>query len=198
MKRITRRRFVAVAGTTSALAIAGCADEGPGEEEEPIDDEDDEEEEPIDDEEEDEDDENDEEEDEDDEDNGAEVEEVDVEEQPDDAAVAFVTPEDGDTVESPVEIEAEVEGIELEPAGPPAVGEGHLHLLVDHECFEEGEVIPGPSPDTEEEGIFHWSDGQSEDELELEPGEYDLCIQIGDGLHNAYGETDEISITVEE
>ena len=180
MKRITRRRFVAIAGTTSALALAGCVDEGPGEEAEPIDDEDDEEEEV------------------DDEDDGAEVEEIDVEEQPDDAAVAFVTPEDGDTVESPVEIEAEVEEIELAPAGPPAVGEGHLHVLVDHECFEEGETIPGPSPDTEEEGIFHWSDGQSEDELELEPGEYDLCIQIGDGLHTAYGETDEISITIEE
>ncbi len=123
---------------------------------------------------------------------------VDVEDQPDDVAATFLTPEDGDTVESPIELEGEVEGIELAPVGDAVVGEGHLHVLVDHEGFEEGEVIPGPAPEAEEDGIYHWGDGQSEGELELEPGEYDLTLIIGDGPHRAFGETDEISITVEE
>ncbi len=127
-----------------------------------------------------------------------EDEEITVEDQPDDAAATFVTPEDGDTVESPVELEGEVEGIELAPAGEAVVGEGHLHVLVDHEGFEEGETIPGPAPEAEEDGIYHWGDGQSEGEIELEPGEYDLTLIIADGPHRAYGETDEITITVED
>jgi len=95
-------------------------------------------------------------------------------------------------------LEGEVEGIELAPAGEAVVGEGHLHVLVDHEGFEEGETIPGPAPEAEEDGIYHWGDGQSEGEIELEPGEYDLTLIIGDGPHRAYGEADEITITVEE
>lgn len=124
-------------------------------------------------------------------------EEYNFDDQPEDASVSFETPSDGDTVESPVEIVAEVDGIDLEPAGTMEAGTGHLHILVDHDCYEVGEVMPGPSEEAEDDGIFHWSDGQSEDELELEPGDYELCIQIGDGDHRAFGETDEISITVE-
>ena len=136
--------------------------------------------------------------DEDDEDDEPDEEEVGVEDQPDDAAAMFVTPQDGDTVQSPVQIEAEVEGVELAPAGEPVVGEGHLHVLVNRECFEEGETIPGPSEEAEEDGIYHWGDGRSEGEIELEPGEYDLCLGLADGPHRAFGETDEITITVEE
>lgn len=123
--------------------------------------------------------------------------EYDIEDQPDDAAARFVTPEDGATVESPVQIEAEVEGIELVEVAQPAAGEGHLHVLVDRECFEDGEVAPGPSSEAEEDGIYHWGDGSSEGEIELEPGEYDLCLQIADGTHRVFGDTDEITITVE-
>jgi len=124
--------------------------------------------------------------------------EYDIEDQPDDTAATFVTPEDGDTVSSPVSIEGDVEGIELAPAGSKAIGEGHLHVLVDRECFEEGRIIYGPSSSAQADGVYHWGDGQSEDEIELEPGEYDLCLQISDGTHRAFGDTDEITITVEE
>ncbi len=125
-------------------------------------------------------------------------EDVSVEEQPDDAAATFVTPEDGDTVESPVEIEAEVEAIELVEAGEPVVGEGHLHVLVDNDPFEEGETIPGPGDEAEDDGLYHWGDGASGGELDLDPGEYDLILQIADGPHRAFGEYDEIQITVED
>ncbi|WIV67674.1 DUF4399 domain-containing protein [Natrialbaceae archaeon AArc-T1-2] len=120
---------------------------------------------------------------------------VGVEDQPDDAAISFVTPKDGATVTSPVEIKADVEAVDIVPPDDPAPGEAHVHVLVDNDCFEDGETIPGPSEEAEEEGIFHWP--ETEGEIELEPGEYDLCLQLGDGDHNAFGETDEITVTVE-
>lgn len=125
-------------------------------------------------------------------------EEYDFGDQPGDASVVFESPADGDTVQSPVELVVAVEGIELAPAGTMEVVTGHLHILVEQDCYEVGEIIPGPSESAEADGIFHWSDGQSEDSLELDPGEHTLCIQIGDGAHRAFGETDEITITVEE
>ena len=173
----TRRQFGALAGG-SIVALAGClGDDEPPEEE--VESPEQEEEEPEDD-------------------------EYDISDQPDDAAAMFVAPEDGATVESPVPLEAEVEGVELVPPADPVVGEGHLHIVIDGDPFETtgpyetGDIIPGPDDQIEEEqGIFHWSDAQTEEEIELEPGEYTVTVQLGDGLHAAFGDTDEISITVE-
>lgn len=119
-----------------------------------------------------------------------------VEEQPD-AAVFVTSPDAGATVGSPVELEFEAEGIELAEAGEPAVGEGHVHVLVDQDCPELGETIPGPDEEAEAEGIFHLGDGSSATELELDPGEHELCAQLGDGAHRAFGGTDELQLTVE-
>lgn len=120
-----------------------------------------------------------------------------VEGQPDDAAVFIASPDAGATVSSPVELEFDVEGVELAAAGDPAVGEGHGHVLVDQGCPETGEVIPGPGEDAEANGIFHLGDGSNATELELEPGEHELCAQLGDGAHRAFGATDQIQLTVE-
>ncbi|NGM69245.1 hypothetical protein G6M89_09535 [Natronolimnobius sp. AArcel1] len=53
--RLSRRRLIALSGAVGAAALAGCGDEGPGEEEDPVDDGDDpaeeEEEDPVDEEE---------------------------------------------------------------------------------------------------------------------------------------------------
>ena len=68
---------------------------------------------------------------------GAEDEEYDVADQPDDATATFVSPSDGDTVGSPVEVELAVEGVELAAAGAPVVGEGHLHVMADIGCFDQ-------------------------------------------------------------
>ncbi|QSG04135.1 DUF4399 domain-containing protein [Natranaeroarchaeum sulfidigenes] len=127
-----------------------------------------------------------------------EPDEYDFEDQPEDASPTFESPEDGATVQSPVEFVVSVEGADLIPAGENEVGAGHLHILVDHDVFDRGETIPGPSDSAEEDGIYHWSDAQTEDSLELEPGEYTIAVQLGDGAHIAFGETDEITITVEE
>ena len=124
-------------------------------------------------------------------------EEYSIEDQPDDAAARFVSPEDGDTVSAPVAVEMEAEGVELAPAGEPVVGEGHFHVMVDIGCVDEGEVIPGPGDAAEEEGHFHFGDGQDSGEIDLEPGEYELCVQLADGPHSAFGDTHTITVTVE-
>lgn len=173
--------MLAAVGSTSAVAIAGCVDD----DDDDVDDEADDVDDDVDDV-------------DDDVDDEPDDDEYDIEDQPDDAAAMFLTPQDGDTVESPVQIEAEVEGVDLVEAGEPAVGEAHLHVLVDHECFEDGEVAPGPSEEAEADGIYHWGDGSSEGEIEMESGERDLCLQLADGTHRVFGETDEITITVEE
>ncbi|WP_187291455.1 DUF4399 domain-containing protein [Haloterrigena turkmenica] len=107
--------------------------------------------------------------------------------------LAFVRPEDGAEVSNPVAVEMEVENFELRPPGEdtvPESGTGHLHVLVDEGCVEPGYVIPL------EDGYYHLSDGGREIEIELEPGQHDLCAQAGDDIHNAYDMTDEITITV--
>jgi hypothetical protein len=128
--------------------------------------------------------------------NGAATDGYDVADQPD-AAVIFVSPMDGDTVSTTFTVELAATGVTLTEVGPPAVGEGHLHVMANIGCFEPGEVIPGPSPDDEAAGIFHLGDGSESREITLEPGAYELCVQIGDGAHQAFGEPQTITVTVE-
>lgn len=127
----------------------------------------------------------------------------DVDHENPDGSVSVVTPEDGDEVTSPVDIEMEVEEFELQPAddggsddqddeGDPDEGAGHMHVIVDHGCVEPEYIIP------QEDGYHHLSDGERETRIELEPGEYDLCIQAGDDMHAAYDLTDEVTIEVTE
>jgi hypothetical protein len=125
-----------------------------------------------------------------------EPEEYTVTAQPD-ATATFVSPSDGDTVTSPFTVELAAEGVELVPAGAPVAGEGHLHVLADIGCYDTGEVIPGPSDEDEAEGRFHLGDGSDAREITLEPGDYELCVQLGDGVHTAFGETETITVTVE-
>jgi len=120
----------------------------------------------------------------------------DVSDQPDAAAI-FVSPMDGDTVSTTFTVELAVTGVTLTPVGTPAIGEGHLHVMADIGCFGDGELIPGPSPDDEAEGIFHLGDGSDSREITLEPGTYELCVQLGDGAHQAFGDTQTITVTVE-
>jgi hypothetical protein len=124
------------------------------------------------------------------------ADEYSVEAQPD-AAATFVSPSDGDTVTSPFTAELAADGVELVPAGAPMAGEGHLHVFADIGCYDTGEVIPGPSDEDEAEGRFHLGDGSDAREIALEPGEYELCVQLGDGVHTAFGDTETITVTVE-
>jgi hypothetical protein len=119
-----------------------------------------------------------------------------IEDQPA-AAASFVSPSDGDTVASPFTVVLAVDGVQLTPAGVPAAGEGHLHVMVDIGCYQTGEFILGPSEQDEAAGRFHLGDGSDSREIALEPGTYELCVQLGDGVHMAFGSTQTITVTVE-
>jgi hypothetical protein len=118
----------------------------------------------------------------------------DVSQQPDDAAAGFAAPADGDTVSAPVTVELTADGVTLAPAGIPAAGEGHLHVMVDIGCVAEGDVIPGPSDEAEADGYFHLGDGSDSREIPLEPGTYELCVQLADGIHVSYGATETVTV----
>jgi hypothetical protein len=113
------------------------------------------------------------------------------------AAASFVSPSEGDTVTSPFTVVLAAEGVRLAPAGVPAVGEGHLHVMVDIGCYATGEFILGPSEQDEAAGRFHLGDGSDSREIALEPGTYELCVQLADGVHMAFGATQTITVTVE-
>lgn len=120
----------------------------------------------------------------------------DFDAQPDDAQASFVSPADGDTVDT-LTVELAAEGVDIVPADAPAVGEAHLHVMVDIGCVDSGEIIPGPDDETRAEGYVHFGDGSNGGEIELEPGTYELCVQLADGVHRAYGQTETITVTVE-
>jgi hypothetical protein len=107
-------------------------------------------------------------------------------------SVSFTSPQDGDTVTNPAQVKMEAEGFTIEPASSGVnPGAGHLHIMVDTECVAQGEVIPN------DEAHRHFGMAQTEAELNLEPGDHDLCLQAADGAHVALPITSEISITVE-
>lgn len=109
-----------------------------------------------------------------------------------DAEVSFESPADGATVGSPVTLVMAASGVTLEPAGEANPGAGHLHLMIDTECLLPGEVIP-----SDESHVHFGAEPLTEGEIELEPGEHTLCLQLGDGVHAATDVTETITITVE-
>ena len=109
------------------------------------------------------------------------------------AEVFFANLKDGDTVTSPVKVEMGVTGMKLEPAGPIVEGSGHHHILINKGPMPFGEIIPN------DETHRHYGKAQTEAELELEPGEYQLTLQYANGIHASYGPdlAASINITVE-
>lgn len=120
-----------------------------------------------------------------------------VADQPADAQPRFVTPTDGDVVMELFLVQMEATGVEIVPAGDPVPGQGHFHITVDAGCLEEGAVVPGPGEEAEADGYYHFGDGASEVEMELEPGTHELCLQLADGVHRVFGQAEVITVTVE-
>jgi hypothetical protein len=106
-------------------------------------------------------------------------------------SVSFATPKDGTSVASPVAMEFEVEGLDVQPAADGVEGAGHLHVIADHGCVDAGAAIG------QDDGYNHFGDGSTSAELDLESGEHTLCLQFADNDHVATDITSEITITVE-
>ena len=110
-------------------------------------------------------------------------------------AVFFVSPGDGATVTSPFEVEMGASGLTVEAAGEIHEGAGHMHILVDEEFVDPGEVVL--TTDT----MIHFGQGQLATTLDLEPGEHTLRLQFANGAHIALdGDQyrDEITVVVAE
>ncbi len=107
-----------------------------------------------------------------------------------DPEIVVVAPTDGSMVTSPLRIRAETANLTLSPSGQTHDGEGHLHILIDQDCLQPGEVIP-----TDSETV-HVGNGTGVKEIELSPGGHDLCLQVGDGFHIAVAIVEELSVFV--
>ena len=87
-------------------------------------------------------------------------------------------------------ISAIPEGFDPE-ADEPRADMGHYHVGLDTGCLPAGEIIP------EGQNWQHFGDGSNRYTLQVEPGSYELTVQIGDDLHGTQeGLCETISIEV--
>jgi hypothetical protein len=127
----------------------------------------------------------------DDDDVPAQSGDVEAGEEAGEASASFTAPTTGDTVAQRFTVAMEATGVEIEPAGEVRDGAGHFHVMVDTGCLDPGETIPS------DDQHVHFGKGQLEGQLFLEPGEHELCLQVGDGAHTALPISDELSVTVD-
>jgi hypothetical protein len=115
--------------------------------------------------------------------------------------VFFVAPLDGDQMSSDHDVEVEFgsentmisaipEAFDPE-ADEPRADMGHYHVGINTGCLPAGEIIP------EGQNWQHFGDGSNRYTLQVEPGSYELTVQIGDDLHGTQeGLCETISIEV--
>ena len=94
-----------------------------------------------------------------------------------DARLYFIAPQDGAVVESPVKVVFGLQGMGVAPAGVERDATGHHHLLIDTGLPELDKPIPS------DKHHRHFGGGQTEAEIELEPGEHTLQLILGDHQH---------------
>lgn len=116
---------------------------------------------------------------------------------PEDARVYFITPNDGETVTSPVTVRFGLEGMGVAPAGIDKDMTGHHHLLIDVDDSNMPALdMPLPTSDH----VVHFGGGQTEVSIELEPGQHSLQLLLGDHRHVPHDPavmSEKITITVE-
>lgn len=96
---------------------------------------------------------------------------------PSGATAYIISPADGATVESPVRVLFGLRGAGVIPAGIEREGAGHHHLLIDTSLPNLD--LPVPS-DTNHQ---HFGAGQTEAEIDLEPGSHTMQLLLGDERH---------------
>lgn len=114
---------------------------------------------------------------------------------PEGAAAEIVSPANGATVSSPVKVVFGLEGMDVSPAGKEKENSGHHHLLIDLDKMPDMNM-PLPANDQ----VVHFGKGQTETELELEPGTHTLQLLLGDYRHVPHEPavvSETITITVE-
>jgi len=107
------------------------------------------------------------------------------------AFVDFSNIKDGDKVSSPFKVIFKVSGMTVSPAGEFKDNSGHHHLLINQTFIEKGNTIPA------DQNHLHFGKGQTETELNLSPGIYNLTLQFADGYHRSYGKALSKTIQIE-
>ena len=102
--------------------------------------------------------------------------------------VFFVEPKDGAELASPFTVKFGVKNLLVEPAGEIKAGSGHHHLLINSDSTPSGESIPA------DQTHIHYGKAQTEAQISLEPGTYNLTMQFANGAHQSYGS--ELSKTI--
>jgi hypothetical protein len=107
-------------------------------------------------------------------------------------SVDFLQPKNGDVLSSPFKVIFAVSGMSIAPAGTMTDNTGHHHLLINSGPMATGAVIPADATH------LHFGKGQTETEVNLPPGHYQLTLQFANGAHQSYGEpmSKTIEITV--
>ena len=96
---------------------------------------------------------------------------------PPDAKLYIISPQNGETVTSPVTVRFGLSGMGVAPAGVATPDTGHHHLIVE---------APTPSADApipKDEKHIHFGGGQTETTLSLTPGTHTLQLVLGDKDH---------------
>jgi len=113
---------------------------------------------------------------------------------PEDAKLYFISPEDGDTVKSPLTIRFGLAGMGIAPAGVTTPNTGHHHLFIDADGPVVGQAIPADA------NHVHFGGGQTEVTIELAPGKHTLQLVLGDHGHVPHDPlvvSDKITVTAE-
>ncbi len=97
---------------------------------------------------------------------------------PDKVMLYIISPQDGDTVSSPVKVIFGLNGMGVAPAGIKMKNTGHHHLLIDLAQLPDIN-LPIPSDDHHR----HFGKGQTEAFIELDKGEHTLQLILGDHMH---------------
>jgi len=111
------------------------------------------------------------------------------------AEVYIISPKNGATVKSPVEVRFGLKGMGIAPAGVKFDNTGHHHLLVDSDPPAD---LGAPLPATDK--LLHFGKGQTETSLTLPPGKHTLQLILGDQNHIPHDPpviSKKITITVE-
>lgn len=97
-------------------------------------------------------------------------------EAPADAQAYIISPQDGDQVGTKFVVKFGLKGMGVAPAGVDVKHTGHHHLMVDKNELPALDQPMGAD-------VIHFGAGQTETELELEPGTHTLQIILGDKYH---------------
>jgi len=111
------------------------------------------------------------------------------------ARVYFISPQNGDTVSSPVTVRFGLQGMGVAPAGIEMVNTGHHHLIVDAPLPDLSVTIPT------DDHHLHFGGGQTQAEITLSPGTHTLQLVLGDYLHIPHNPpviSEQITITVKD